>query len=63
MLAMRGIGWAGDIAEIKASNRPVAQVWRGGNGRQLGMARGLGSTDVRPINRDFGRQPAVPSGL
>ena len=26
MLAMRGVGWAGDIAEIKAGNGPAGQT-------------------------------------
>ena len=34
----------------------VAQVWRGGSGRQVPMARLLAGTDVAPIDDRLGRR-------
>ena len=33
----------------------VAQVWRGGRGRQAPLARALASVEVRPLDEDLGR--------
>ena len=36
----------------------VAQVWRGGSGRQVPVARLLAGTDVTPLDDGLGRRPA-----
>jgi len=41
----------------------VAQVWRGGHGRQAPIARLLAGTDVVPIDDQLGRRAAILLGL
>lgn len=40
----------------------LAQVWRGGHGRQAHLARLLPGVDVRPIDDNLGRQAGVLLG-
>lgn len=40
----------------------VAQVWRGGAGRQAPIARLLAGVDVRPVDDEFGRRAGVLLG-
>jgi hypothetical protein len=40
----------------------VAQVWRGGAGRQAVLARSLAGVDVRPLDEDLGRAAGVLHG-
>lgn len=40
----------------------IAQVWRGGHGRQANLARLLPGIDVRPIDDDLGRRVGVLLG-
>lgn len=40
----------------------VAQVWRGGSGRQTQVARLLAGVDVRPLDEDLGRRAGVLLG-
>lgn len=37
----------------------VAQVWRGGHGRQAPVARLLAGVDVRPLDDDLGRRAGL----
>jgi hypothetical protein len=37
----------------------VAQVWRGGSGRQVSMARLLAGTDVAPVDDRLGRRAGM----
>ena len=41
-----------------SSSGVVAQVWRGGSGRQVSIARLLAGTDVAPIDDKLGRRAA-----
>lgn len=52
-----------------AAGRPVvthagviAEIWRGGSGRQARLARALEGIDVRPIDDDLGRRAGVLLG-
>ena len=38
----------------------VAQVWRGGSGRQASVARLLAGVDITPIDGSLGRRPGMP---
>lgn len=55
--------------ERDAGRRPrthggvVAQVWRGGFGRQVRLARLLPHVDVVPVDSEFGKQAGVLLGL
>lgn len=40
----------------------IAQVWRGGSGRQALLARALASVDVAPLDDDLGRRAGVLLG-
>lgn len=40
----------------------VGQVWRGGSGRQVRLARALQGIDVRAIDNELGRQAGVLLG-
>lgn len=40
----------------------VAQVWRGGHGRQALLARALAGTDVAPVDRRLGRRAGLLLG-
>ena len=40
----------------------VAQVWRGGSGRQAGAARLLAGVDVKPIDEELGKKTGVLLG-
>ena len=40
----------------------VAQIWRGGSGRQAQVARLLAGVDVRPLDEDLGRKTGVLLG-
>jgi hypothetical protein len=41
----------------------VAQVWRGGSGRQAELARLLAGVDVKPLDQDLGKKAGVLLGL
>jgi hypothetical protein len=41
------------------SGAVVAQVWRGGSGRQVPVARLLAGTDVTPVDEGLGRRAGV----
>lgn len=55
--------------EMLASRPPVThggvvgQVWRGGTGRQVSLARSLGGVEVRPLDGALGRRAGVLLGL
>ena len=55
--------------EMLASRPPVThggvvgQVWRGGTGRQVSLARSLGAVEVRPLDGALGRRAGVLLGL
>ncbi len=40
----------------------VAQLWRGGSGRQTQLAHLLAGVDVRPLDEDLGRRAGVLLG-
>jgi len=40
----------------------VAQVWRGGAGRQTNLARALGSIDIAALDEDLGKKAGVLLG-
>jgi hypothetical protein len=40
----------------------VAQIWRGGTGRQAEVARLLGGVDVRALNEELGKKAGVLLG-
>lgn len=40
----------------------VAQVWRGGSGRQVQIARLLAGVDVRPLDEELGKKAGVLLG-
>jgi hypothetical protein len=40
----------------------VAQIWRGGTGRQVGVARLLGGVDVKPLDDGLGRRAGALLG-
>ena len=40
----------------------VAQIWRGGSGRQAEVARLLGGVDVRPLDEELGKKTGVLLG-
>ena len=41
----------------------VAQVWRGGSGRQAELARLLAGVDVKALDQDLGKKAGVLLGL
>jgi hypothetical protein len=41
----------------------VAQVWRGGSGRQADLARLLAGVDVKALDQDLGKKAGVLLGL
>ena len=45
--------------ELRSNAMVVAQVWRGGSGRQVPMARLLAGTDVAPIDSSLGRRAGM----
>ena len=40
----------------------VAQIWRGGSGRQAGVALMLAGVDVKPLDEDLGKRTGVLLG-
>lgn len=40
----------------------VGQVWRGGSGRQVNLARLIGSVDIEPLDEPLGRRAGVLLG-
>lgn len=50
-------------AAIRTHTMIVAQVWRGGAGRQANLARLLGATDVAPIGEEDGRAAGELCGI
>ena len=40
----------------------VAQIWRGGSGRQAGVARLLAGVDVKPLDEELGKKTGVLLG-
>lgn len=60
--------WRRLKAEVRAGCPPVthggvvAQVWRGGHGRQVTLARALGSVDVASLDDELGRRAGVLLG-
>lgn len=40
----------------------VAQVWRGGTGRQAAVARLLGGVDIKPLDETLGKQAGMLLG-
>jgi hypothetical protein len=41
----------------------VAQVWRGGPGRQADLARLLAGVDIKPLDQELGKKAGVLLGL
>ena len=41
----------------------VGQVWRGGSGRQVMVARLLAGSEIRPLDADLGKRAGVLLGL
>jgi hypothetical protein len=56
-LAVEQMPWAG--RSPITSGGVVAQVWRGGSGRQVPIARLLAGTDVAPIDDRHGRRAGM----
>ena len=47
---------------LRSNGAVVAQVWRDPSGRQAGLARLLRSVDVKPVDRQMGKDAGVLSG-
>lgn len=49
--------------DLRTNGAVVAQVWRGGAGRQASLARLLGAVEVVPVDVVLGKEAGVLAGL
>ena len=59
--ALLKVEWAAERVPVTHAG-VIGQVWRGGAGRQAGLAKLLGGIDVRPLDEPLGRRAGMLLG-